>query len=697
MPRFNRDTADDGLREERYSEFVERRPLPKPPSRFLVEGTDAGVRCTVINDGPQGRLNGAVRYDVYWSKEVDTTTVAGKAAGFARAVCLAPSIPATQVEGSPSSALYNDPSYRTGYFFCCGVDAHGRRSEPSEPAQATEGTGAGLLPDNVRHLQISESGETANDTVFSALSVTCMPPVDTSNFGGVQIYLKDYLRVGDVQEGYFHQWLGGGINFKVLYPIARRKGSAAVAVTNGSPTITGTGLLALFQANDLFEAMGVRGTVQSVTDTAITLTANWAGPTNASLTEYAAIGYVTIFAVSLSKTRGRRSDITGCPSKAMLMDGELSAPNAPVLSVSNIGNRIRLEWDQVAGTNIKRYFIYRTEGIEPDISFADATQIGQPVDHDSGSLNASTRRHFEDSDFTIYQREHGIEFTYYAVTENVRGERSAPSAGVEGIPRLDSGDDTTVGRRTEKNLFWNGHIMGTNAGQVLSGDTNQDVGMGGGAPTSGHYRWVGGNSGGVDLPGHQYDTEVILPFQGAGQSCYIEQRIDAWASAITATTQPRIDKNSYYVFSIYAYASGGTPNGTLNLWIDQFTSGGVPAGRMLLRERLSDDTFGETEVALVYAANQLADNDVVRIYGVFKPNPGAGTIAYIVPRITFADGTNGVNIIVLRAMFSLGTEPSIWTPELMTSTIRFPPPGGGTPDFRDDHEDGGHKRRAIDV
>lgn len=661
----------------------------RPPKAFRVERIESGIRVTVVDRGHKfgGGRTGAVRYDVYWAADVDVSSQDGILAGFARAK-LVDTIAAPRREDAEASVLIDDPAFREGYFFVVGVSADGEASEPTAPQRIVEG---GSKAGVVTHFQVSESGEEHNGVVFSALSISAVAPIPLEDFDGIQIVFRDYPDVNGYSSGSLIQYRGGAggpIQTKLLLPASIRVGLGTITVTNGDTLVTGSGSAFMSQcnANDYLEIGSTRVQIASVqSDTQLTLVAGgWTGSSVAAFSEYRLIGTVRMYAMSVARDGSKMATLDDCPYVDVLMDGLLSAPNAPTLSAYAIGNAIRLEWSQIVGTEVAKYHLFRGTGA--GVAFASCSEIATFA-HDGTTIATATHR-FDDSDFTIYQREQGQTFTYYCVAENVRRERSAASAAVEASCRLDGNDTTTVGRRTEKNLLYNANLRGTSAAQVLTTDTVQNEDMPFNVvptPAHGHYPWEGGSTS-TDKPLHQNGCEIILPNQGVGGHAYIDQRIDAWDNATVKNR--RIDDSSYYCFSVYAYSTGGTPaaGSTLNLWIPQYDSAGVQTGEMYVRTRLSDDTFDEsTDTVYEHPAEEILDSDVVRVYATFKPNASV-TCDYIKPRILLQGDTVGVNVIILRAMLSVGTDLSVWTPELVTVDQGWSPRSGG-PTFVDDGDD----------
>jgi hypothetical protein len=666
-----------------------------------VQDTGSGVRVTIVNDGPLGgRLNGATRYDVYWSEEVDTTTAAGKAAGFARAVCLAPSIPATNVDHTQSSGLYTDPKYAAGYFYACGVDTAGKRSEPSEPAQVITGPIDNTIPGDVRHLQISESGAVSNGTVFSELSVTCeVPAENVANFGGVQLYLKDYLSLGDTQEGFFQKWNGsGGINFAPLYPIPRRRSSVSVTATNGSANVTAaSGLLSVARAGEQFELLGQKILINTVTDTQITLASNWLLST-ISTSDYVIIGKPTIYAVSVSKAGTRRADVENAPSIAVLMDGEISVPNSPAtLNTGKAGVAVRIEWPQVAGSTIKEYSVYRS-GTPEDLAMqntpprpAAGTTLLTTVAHNPNLPSGTTLQH-DDSNFTPYELEANVEFWWYVTTRNIRGDESDAIAAIDACRTAGGNeiDPVVPGTSYGKNLLFNAGLGGTAGNPVLASDTSQDAfngtdatnlpGVPYGVATAqangtgrfqGYTRWEAtdagtGSSGTVTF---ENGDEIHIPGPGAGNVWYILSEIGAWDHA---TAQHRkIEKGGVYTLSVYVSHAGVAPDGNLSCYLEHYDNNTFRS-QALRRYRDTNSTIQTSSTGLDISGSDIIATPL-RYQASFQMDAAAGTVRQI--RVNFArfDGTTGV-IVLRKVMLNKAEVAGQWTVDMGDPSVSLPIP-----------------------
>lgn len=709
-----------------------RTPLPRAPLQFGLENTGSGVRVTVVNDGPLGgRLNGATSFVVYWAEKIDNTTAAGKAAGFARATALAPSIPATNVDHTSSSALFPDPKYAAGWFYLVGVDAAGSSSEPTEPAQVAGGAVDLTVPGDVTHLQISESGRVMNGTVMSELSVTCSPPADTNNLGRVQLYLKDFNGLGTVQEGFSHVWRGsGGINFDVVYPIPRRRGTGiTITATNGSPGVTAAGgLLAIAQVGDSLELNGFLVAITSVTDTSLGLTSNWVG-IDAVTDDFSIVALVTVYAVSVGKSGSRRDDITLAPNVAVLMDGNISAPNSPAtMYVTNQANDVLIEWDQVAGSTIVAYNIYRTDGIVADLGMLEdppqptlGTILLDKVPQNANLPVGSdyVRMQYHDSRFTLYDLEANSAFIWYITTVNTRGDESHANYAVGNARRSTTGeiDPTQVGRNPGKNYLYNAALAGTAGNQVLANDLSQDAYMGLVAPDApgkpfgaasgqafgagrydGFTRWES-NDAGTGAAGmviFQNGDEIKIPPPGAAKLWYLYQEIGAWDEELVGGlgTRRKVGKGEVYTLSVWAKHEGVTPDGAAYMYIEQYDDNTFKSqAARRLRDTNSSIITSSTKLALT--PSELTAT-AVRYQAQFQLDAGVANTEQIRVNFSWDGGTVGV-IVLQKMMLNAGEAAAAWTADMGAPEISIPVPSstptGPTGDNRTERAGEGQRYR----
>jgi len=679
---------------------------PRAPLQAVAENTGNGVRITVVNDGPLGgRLNGAVRYDVYWTDDVDTTTTTGKAAGFARAVCLAPSIPATNIDHTQSSALFADPKYATGFFYVCGVDADASRSEPTEPIRVTTGPTDATIPGDVRHLQISESGLNVGGVIFSELSVTCEPPIDASNLGGVQLYLQDYTALGDTQEGYFHRWFGsGGINFAVPYPIPRRRSTAIdLTATNSSDTFTAaSGLLSVAKVGELLEMMGERLAISDVTDTTITTTTGWTRPT-VTTSDFVIIGKPRIYVVSVSKAGTRRADIENAPYVDVLMDGDISTPNAPAnVYITNTGVDVVVEWDQVAGNTIDGYNVYRSDGSSVDSGMSNTppipaagTVLLDKVKQNPNVPEGSTyaRLQFHDSKFTPYDLEVNAAFVWYVTTTNTRGDESSANASVGNCRQSVTNeiDPTQVGRNPGKNYVYNAVVCGTAGNQVLANDVSQDFyiatdaanlpgrpyGSASGQANGlgrfrGYTRWESndGGSGAAGICTFENGDEIHIPAPGSGKFHYVYQEIGAWQE-LSGNAYLKLGKGEVYTLSAYLNHTGVATNGILRLYVEQYANN-VFGAQSKRRYRDTNSNIVTSATALEIAGSEITSTSS-RYQAAFQLDSAINPTRQVRVNFQWDSGTTGV-VAIRRVMFNPGEAAAQWTADMGDTTIALPVP-----------------------
>jgi hypothetical protein len=679
---------------------------PLPPLQVIVEATSSGVRITVVNDGPLGvRLNGAVRYDAYWAAApVDTTTAAGKAAGFARAVCQAPSIPATDVDHTQSSALFSDPKYAAGFWYVCGVGSDGTRSAPSEPASVITGPVDTTIPGEVQHLQISESGRVANRTVFSELSVTAMPPDDTSNFGGVQLYLKDYSALDEIQEGFAHPWTGSGaIDFDVLYDVPRRGGKFAINAANGSITVTAAaGFLSVAQIGDQLELMSNRLDIVNVTDTAITLATPWP-LASVNTSDWSIIARVTISVVSIGKSGSRRADVTGAPSVKVLMDGNISVPNSPAhVYITNSGVSVLIEWDQVAGSTIDGYDVYRSPGSTADTGMlltppvpSAGTILLDRVLQNSNLPEGSTyvRMQSTDDRFTPYDLEVNSAFVWYVTTTNTRGDQSGASFTTGNCQRQVTNeiDPTQTGRNPGKNYLYNAALAGTVGNSVSANDNSQDSFMGtdasnlpgrpygaasGQANGTGKFRGYTrfeatdsgtGAAGGVTF---QNGDEVHITAPGAAKKWSVYAEIGAWNEG-SGTAFQKLAKGEVYTISLYLNHDGVTAvDGQFSVYVEQ-SSNGTVQGNAKRRFRDSGSVITDSSTPLLIATASIVATST-RFQASFQLDSTL-TTKQVRIRFEWLGGTSGV-VVIRRVMDNAGEAAAQWTADMGDPSISMPTP-----------------------
>jgi hypothetical protein len=611
---------------------IDQTPLILPPKDLKVKRDGGMVRLVAIERGKfiatSGVLSGAVQYIFYWVAEADVTTKTGRNAALARAEVIG-IVSRTYVDDQElPSGLLADARFASGFFMCAGSNGSDLSDDVIVSASQSGDILDGTIPGAVTDLQISESGEQANGTVASVLAFTYVAPNPKNSFIGIQPVIADYPAIGDLTEfgplGYGGPAGGAGGGLLRIIP-ARRTGDGTISIVGTAVTGVGTRFTLFAKTGDQLEVFGVRARVTVNSDTSMTLDAAWPATAPIVLTEgqYVVIGRCRVYAVSLSQTFAHSADQSTWPFVDIDLDGELSPPNAPAsLILTAFGNGIRGQFAQVAGVGIRGYLVFRSTGVTDDIS--TAIQNGKEIRHDPTTPNGGTVLQFEDSFFSVFERENGQVFRYYVKTINVRDQFSALYATATSSCRLDAPSDnspTNNAREIALNQLWDGHINGT-AAPVAIGDAGQDVNMGG-APPAGRSRWFGTNLRRRRRPGHVSSTEVILAMSAAaaaGQSALV-QDIDAWDNATAANR--RLPTNKLLVLQVKARTSGGQPNGILYLEIQQW-NGGVQSATANYRQRLSNDVLDTSATSLAIAGSDIL-TDYHVYWGVFVPDANAVT------------------------------------------------------------------------
>lgn len=660
-------------------------PLILPPKDMKVKRDGGMVRLVAVERGKfiatSGILSGATHYIFYWVAEADVTTPAGRAAAVTRATVVGV-IARTYIDDQElPSGLLADARFASGYFLCAGSNDDQISDDVIVSAAQSGDILDGSIPGAVTNLQVSEEGQQANGTVNSVLAFTYVAPNPKGSFIAIQPVIADYPAVGDLTEfgplGYDGPDGGAGGGLLRIIP-ARRPGDGSIAIAGSNVTGTGTHFTLFAKTGDQLEVFGLRRRVTVNSDTSITLDTVWpADPAVSGVTQYVAIGRCRVYAVSLSQLSAHSDDQTTWPFVDVDLDGELSPPNAPAsLILTSFGNGIRGQFVQVAGVGVRGYLVFRSTGVTDDIS--TATQIGKEIRHDPTTPNGGTVLQFEDTNFSVYEREHGQVFRYYVKTVNVRDEFSAIYATATADCRLDAPADnspTNEAREIALNQLWNGHINGT-AAPVAIGDAGQDVNMGG-APPAGRSRWFGTTSGVGVAPGHVSSTEVILAMSApalAGQSALV-QDIGAWDHATAANR--RLPTNKLLALQVKARTSGGQPNGILYLEIQQW-NGGAQSATAKYRQRLANDVLDTSATSLAVAGSDiLTDHHVY--WGVFVPDPNAVTTFFRALIHYDVTNWNGVNIYLTEAMLAIAEVLPAYTPQMADPAITFTRPSGGAP------------------
>lgn len=681
----NRDDGNELFDDRHDARLPRSRNLPpRGPKSARVEKTGGGIRVTVFAWPPESievTGSGATQFLVYWAETVDQTTEVGVKAGFARATLLSPAIPVpgeSTRSDQPIVGTYSDPKYLTGYFYIIGQSADGQQSEPGQPIKVTSGTGAGT-PNDVEHFLASESGEADGLITHSVVDYSFRVPMEGAPIDRIQFMYLNYPNLNEFSEGESRRVTvgkGGTQTGRLRFPVGRRLGEGAVTIVGTAVTGVGTNFLSVAAAagGDQLEVFGVQARIASVaSNTAMTLDSAWTGPDVTSVDAWQTIASVTIYAVSEGADGARRDDPENAPHVTLDFDGLLSPPIAPTLTLTAIGNFIRCVIEPPSGTDLARALLYRKTGTGAFDKADYAVIYSFEIDHS----NPLQSFQFDDSDFTIFERENGQRFSYAATVVNVRDQESDPSTVAEADCRLDAPSDngsTVPAREIALNQLWNGHINGT-VGAVGAADAVQDSNMGG-APPAGRNHWVGRTAGVGSAPGHLNTTEVVLAMTGAGAGMSsLDQDIDGWDNATAANR--RIPTSKLLTLQVKARTSGGQPNGILYLEIEQW-NGGALSGNCAYRRRLSNDAVDTSLTFLgVNGSDILADHHVY--WGVFVPAPAA-TTTFFRARIHYdVTNWNNVNIVVTEAMLSFGEAIPQYTPQMADPSITFDRPTGGAP------------------
>jgi len=699
---------------------------PRGPKAFRIEKAGTGIRV-IVTDWPHDSIDvagtGTFQFLVYWAEDVDQTTNEGLASGFARRTLLSPAIPtsgstnrANRGGSAQSVQFYSDPKYQTGFFWVVGVDADGIESDPGIPLKVVSG-GGGTVPADVEHFQASESGEMRDGSLVSVVSYSFRVPTTGGPIEAVQFMYLNYPTLNEFAEGQsVRVTVGRGATQtgQLVFPRGLRTGNGSISIAGTAVTGVGTEFLTLAAAagGDQLEVFGVLGLIASVSsNTSMTLVSAWPGPPVVGVDDWMVIGAVTIFAVSEGANGARRDDPENAPFQLIDLDGSLSAPIAPgSVFVSNIGGIVRIEADQVSGTQIDSYVLYRSTGsgvdagmaLSPPQPSAGTTQIdGKPADANpvAGSLVQ-----FNDSNFTDTEKESGQAFVWYVTVRS--GNLESAAAHQVGTCRLTSSQDvdpSLTGRVGLKNLLFNAFIGGTAGNTVIDTDTSQDGfngtsagnlpgkpygGSGAAVGTGkfvGHTRWHSITDGAASIAKFINGNEVQIVAPGLSKTTRIWQEIDAWDLGLGGAAGNKITKGGLYVISaLFRYDAGlGQPPGTFNFWIDQWANN-ARNGDSLRRYRDPAD-----QVLKYYAqgsGNNIETNagSVLlttwqRFYAVYKLDDTI-TTKQLRMNFTLSNCATG-ELRICRAMLNEGEDIGYWTGDMGDTTVSQPvgsgPPAGG--------------------
>lgn len=658
------------------------------PRSFTAKRADGGVQFTIIDRDPFTEGSGSTRYDVYWAETVDLSTAETVAAGFARATNVM-SIPAPGKDGADATRILFGERYLKGHYFCVGVGVLATdRSEPTPPISLNDDTTSGGYPADVEHFAVSESGEVHNGVPYSVISFAYQAPNDP-NFTGVKFFCKDYPVTGQIYQTYFHRYVGqrGGTGQgEFFFEVGRRKGVGTLSIAGSALTGVGSAFLSDMNAGDLIEVRGTTAEIDSVTDsTNATLAAAWGGDSVASVSDWWILPEVTFYAVSIGRDGGHREDIENAPSDVEFLDGLLSPPVPPVLvgnfdsnGVSTYGETNLLEFNQLEGTEIKAYHIYRATGAAA--AFSSATHK-KTIAHNPHAMTDG-HHSWPDTEFTITEKEQNQAFTYYLVAENWREQRSIPSDAVQIACRLNSassGDPSIPARTGVFNHLWNAGLVGTPGNTVDNADVSQRAWRSGSpAPPTGWTQWHSSVfSGAVTRPQHANGDQFRFFAPGLGlPECYAYMEINGWDNAA-----PVIRSGMPLTFqALIKHGGGVSPNGIFKMYIETYNAGAFveycprryrdPADDSL---QLVDDTGGAANV-LEIAGSDFLDSWQL-FFATFVPT-AANTVTAV--RITFGwSGGDTGDIYVTQPMLSGGEELCVWTSEMVDTAIR--PSVGGDP------------------
>lgn len=697
---YQQDHADTGGESGSLVGGIVRRSAlgAQPPKDFAVIREGSGIRLLIQERDKLADRSATVAYVFGCAQDVDTSTKIGLDAGEVRAqASQCGQVAAPPKLDDEATEFLVDSRYQNGTFYCWGVDSTGGRSAYLWSQLASGDILDTTVPADFTHFDASESGEEVTPGVVdSMLTVTARAPIPLGSLDGMQLYLKDYTRLGSTEESEFRRYAGapgGSITFKAPLQLVRRKGTGTINVTTGSPNITVTGgaLLSEAQAGDQLELLGLRFPLNAPSDNGtVALTTNWTGATG-SFVDWKIVPLVTVFGVAISKGGTRRPDTENAPKRLVLFDGDLSAPIAPtILAATAMGNSIRIDVQQPIGTGLAFLRLWRGTGSA--VAFSACLELDSMKLNNAAPFTTSGVLQFEDTKFTSFERENGQTFTYYCTVSNYRGDQSLPSAAASTSSRLDSsqdGDPTLPSRDGFKNLLFDGFIGG--AGVVVSAvanvvddsDATQDpfnfqpaiapstFAASSGTRLEAWTRWKYHQlSQATVFPIHVNGNEVKLPSPGSGgKQVGIKQSLNAWSHA--TVIDRKLQVGQYVTVQVKVYCDAGvTPNGSFEIVIRQFNGGAsVPA---LLRTRLSDDSILETAGAYVLSASSIAAGtsaNPLKVYATFHLD--SATTDRIETLFLWDSGTTS-NLYIKEAMDNDGLELAPWTADMGNIDMYYP-------------------------
>lgn len=724
------DPLFDGSHDSRMAR--NRTLAPRGPRTFSIQKAGTGIRV-ILTDWPHESINvagtGTFQFLVFWAEDVDQTSAAGIAAGFARATLLSPAIPApgpvsrmNRGGGAQAVQFYSDPKYQTGYFYCVGVDTEGNQSDPGSPLKITSGSG-GTVPADVEHFQASESGEFRDGAWVSVVSYSFRVPTTGGDIENVQFMFLNYPTLNEFSEGQSVRITvgrGGTQTGQLVFPRGLRTGSGSITIAGAAVTGVGTEFLTLAAAagGDQLEVYGVDARILSVTsNTAMTLTGAWGGPPVAGEGDWSIVGSVTIFAVSEGRNGARRDDPENAPSVLVDLDGNLSAPIAPgTVYVSNLDNAVRIEADQVSGTQIDSYVLYRSTGSgidagmnlsPPQPSAGTVLQQVQPV---SGRPVSGSLVQFQDTDFSITQKEGGQAFVWYVTVragelESVAGlDPTGLIHGTVGTCRLAASQDidpSITGKVGLKNLIYDAFIGGTTGNTIIDTDTSQDAFNGtsagnlpgkpyGGSGASvgtgkfvGHTRWHSVTDGAAAIAKFINGNEAQIVSPGLTKSTVLFQEIDAWSVGLGGVPGVKITKGGLYVISgVFRYDSV-QPTGTFYLWLSQYNNNALTGDGLRRYRDPTDQTLkfyaqGSANNRYGVACSELMSS-WQRFFAVYQLDSSITTKQVRVNFALYNTNAAGGDLRIKWAMLNEGEEMGYWTGDMGDTAIAQPVGGGPAP------------------
>lgn len=685
---------------------------PRGPKSIVIQKAGDGIDVTVT-DWPHESIDvagsGSFQFLIFRAEDVDQTTATGISSGFARATLLSPAIPAP---GPTSGAVQHYP-FTDGYFYVLGADTDGNRSAPIGPIKITSGAG-GAIPKDVEHFQASESGELRDGALVSVVSYSFRVPTEGGAVDRVQFMFLNYPTLNEFSEGQsVRVTVGRGATQigELVFPRGLRTGNGSISIAGTAVTGVGTEFLTLAAAagGDQLEVFGVLVRITSVTsNTSMTLASGWTGPAVAAVDDWMVVGAVTIYAVSEGVNGVRRDDPENTTAVALVdLDGSLSAPIAPgTVYVSNLDNAVRIEADQVAGTQLTEYVLYRSTGSGVDAGMAlspphpTAGTVLQQTQSITNRPVAGSLVQFNDTDFTATQKETGQAFVWY-VTVRAANLESAASSAV-GTCRLTSSQDvdpSITGRVGLKNLLFDAFIGGTSGNTVVDSDTSQDAFNGtsvgnlpgkpyGGSGVTvgtgkfiGYTHWHSVTDGAASVCKFINGNEVQFPAPGSGKTTKLYQEIDAWSLGLGGAQGVKITKGGLYVLSgVFRYDTT-QPTGIFYLWIDQMNNNAV-SGQALRRYRDPADqalkfyTQGSASNKYAVACSDLTST-WQRFYAVFQLDSSL-TTKQVRPQFSLYNTTVG-DLRLKWAMLNEGEDLGYWTGDMGDTTVAQPIGGGPDP------------------